>query len=155
MSRLGQEQTHLSCCKSSPGKEILPYEIQTLHWQGRTVAYKVFSPATSVCHTSDVPAKQGNCQPVCQRVDVLRGVQLTRQQRSGITALAQQGRGRSLHKYITFQNNPDIAEPLPYSFPPRSINNLPSFLKKELWGCITAFRANSRYSYSCLFSFVS
>lgn len=84
-----------------------------------------------------VPSAHSHC---CSREE--QGGNVTQEQTAGVKT-AQQDRGRSLQKSMAFQSNPDVAEPLLCSFPPTSINNLPTFFLEaalKLHHCIPSKR---------------
>lgn len=64
---------HRCCCRPTPDKGFCSVRYWPFQWQGRTAAYKPFSPAASASHSGYVPAKLGNCQAACQHTAPERG----------------------------------------------------------------------------------
>lgn len=94
------------------------------------VAYKCcFSSNISLPHQVTFQEKKETANPRVNGLVTSGEGHVTQEQRSGTISLAPRGYRRSLHKHTTVRSKSDIAEPLPCSFPPTSINNLPSFLK--------------------------
>lgn len=118
-------------CKSSPGKRFHCTRYGPCTGKERGLPTKFFSSNISLPHQVTFQQKKetANANPRVSRLVSSGEGHVTQEQRSGTISLAPRDYRRSLHKHITFQSKSDIAEPLPCSFPPRSINNLPSFLK--------------------------